>query len=1088
MNKATILAVAALGVLAAQSAASAQTVGNCERPEASAILDANNVSARLYNNGGLFWKGAGPHYKVPRSTNANAIFNHTIWLGGLIDGELHMVSSNYGPWELWPGPLDEDGNAPADCSVYDRMFSVKRSDIDRYEETGQVTDDLRDWPHNLGAPVVDGDGNPDNYNLRGGDRPAIKGDQTVWWIMNDMGNSHDWSLTPPMQIEVRVTAYAYNQPRRLVNTTFYQYEITNRGARPIEDTWFGTWWDPDLGDAGDDYIGSDSTLGLSFVYNGDEFDGGSDGYGDRPPAVALHFVQGPVAPLDGVDNDHDGQIDEPGERRGMTRFLHYNSDSTVQGNPSSGDDAYRYLQGLWRNGTPMTVGGTGLGFSNERTLFMFPADPPEFWSEENTDNAGSRNTPSDRRNVASTGPFTLEPGQTTQITYDIVFSRGRDRLDSVRELKKDAAYVQNAFNAGFASPASPDPPRVSATSLDGAIVLTWENDPESNNYLDAYSVEDPFLRKSGAGDSTYTFEGYNVYRFLSAADALGELIAVFDRINGVQRVFDVTIIDPKTSTGITRMVADGTDSGIEHSLVIDEVTNYKTYYFGVDAYAYNAESSPKVLRSPVARIAVEPSSPTARRGGTTVVDTVLGSVLTLENGGIVRESLGRGALEAHVIDPLAVTGHTYRVEFFESGVADTSLPRRTSYTITDEATGEVKIDGAAAEVALGRPTPGAENVVQFDGLSVSLSAPEPGPLDIDGSQTWAFVQVRGGDGITPDACDAGAASTFGCAEVGGNWVYGSFNGTGDWIMYHVAAGPEETIGAFVPNDFEVRATDEGSYGYFLFSSGNAIWVPFETWDIGPTGPFGVNDPSDDVRMIPIVFSDGGGECSFGFGEADDPFGLGWEITDRVYAFYPIEGRSYADWEATVKPLVDAHPSRCPTSPQTDDAAELIDRSGRPLQRLIWMMDPSSPHYRDEFIPVGNVIRFLTTKPNLPGDRFFIHTAGFEPKTNDLQTAKDALDLIGIVPNPYKGVSDYELTTIRDVVRFTNLPDVATIRIYNLSGTLMRQLEKTPATTGLEWDLTNDDGFHIASGMYLVHVEVPGVGERTLKFGLIKKRR
>ncbi len=264
-------------------------------------------------------------------------------------------------------------------------------------------------------------------------------------------------------------------------------------------------------------------------------------------------------------------------------------------------------------------------------------------------------------------------------------------------------------------------------------------------------------------------------------------------------------------------------------------------------------------------------------------------------------------------------------------------------------------------------------------------------------------------------------------------------------------------------------------------------MPAEVWDIGPTGPFGVNDPSDDVQMIPILFSDGGGECLFGFGEGDDPFGLGWQMTDQIYAYYPKT--TYADWEAAAKPLVEGDPNGCPTHPATDAAAEVIDFGrGRPLQRLIWMMDPTSPNYRPEFIPVGNVIRFLTTKPNLPGDKFFIHTEAYAPKTHDLPTAKAALDLIGIVPNPYKGASDYEITTTRDVVRFTNLPDFATIRIFTLAGTLITQLEKTPATSGLEWDLTNGDGRHIASAMYLVYVEVPGVGERVIKFGMAAKKR
>ena len=45
---------------------SAQTPGTCLLGSASADLDVNNVRARLFNNGGLFWKGAGNVYNVPK--------------------------------------------------------------------------------------------------------------------------------------------------------------------------------------------------------------------------------------------------------------------------------------------------------------------------------------------------------------------------------------------------------------------------------------------------------------------------------------------------------------------------------------------------------------------------------------------------------------------------------------------------------------------------------------------------------------------------------------------------------------------------------------------------------------------------------------------------------------------------------------------------------------------------------------------------------------------------------------------------------------------------------------------------------------
>ncbi len=41
-------------------------------------------------------------------------------------------------------------------------------------------------------------------------------------------------------------------------------------------------------------------------------------------------------------------------------------------------------------------------------------------------------------------------------------------------------------------------------------------------------------------------------------------------------------------------------------------------------------------------------------------------------------------------------------------------------------------------------------------------------------------------------------------------------------------------------------------------------------------------------------------------------------------------------------------------------------------------------------------------------------------------------------------------------------------------------------TSIDWDLKNDFGIPIASGLYVIHVNAPGVGEKTIKwFGSLR---
>ena len=132
---------------------------------------------------------------------------------------------------------------------------------------------------------------------------VLKGDQTIWWVFNDMGNVHTESNGQPIGLEIRAQAFAFSSNDEINDMTFYSYEIINRSTYTLKDTYFSQWVDPDLGYAADDYVGCDVRRGLGYCYNGDESDGpGSGSYGGIPPAVGIDFFQGPYMDPDGLDN------------------------------------------------------------------------------------------------------------------------------------------------------------------------------------------------------------------------------------------------------------------------------------------------------------------------------------------------------------------------------------------------------------------------------------------------------------------------------------------------------------------------------------------------------------------------------------------------------------------------------------------------------------------------------------------------------------------------------------------------------------------------------------------------------------------
>ena len=122
--------------------------------------------------------------------------------------------------------------------------------------------------------------------------------------------------------------------------------------------------------------------------------------------------------------------------------------------------------------------------------------------------------------------------------------------------------------------------------------------------------------------------------------------------------------------------------------------------------------------------------------------------------------------------------------------------------------------------------------------------------------------------------------------------------------------------------------------------------------------------------------------------------------------------------------------------------------------------------------------------NLPLYRF--STSDIRTITDDTEMAESALDLIRVVPNPYYGHSYYENNQLDNTVRITNLPRKCTISIYNVSGRLVRQFSKDNDASYVDWDLKNANNISIASGMYIVHINAPGVGEKVVKwFGSLR---
>ena len=170
-----------------------------------------------------------------------------------------------------------------------------------------------------------------------------------------------------------------------------------------------------------------------------------------------------------------------------------------------------------------------------------------------------------------------------------------------------------------------------------------------------------------------------------------------------------------------------------------------------------------------------------------------------------------------------------------------------------------------------------------------------------------------------------------------------------------------------------------------------------------------------------------------------------------------------------------------------------------------------PYFPTSTLPTGSTAHTFISTDGLasPVNNNFglyrFNTADVFSEINDASKLKSALDLINVVPNPYYAYSSYEQSRIDNRVRITNLPNKCRIKIFTLNGTLVRTFDRD--VSGQEdinyeeagsksvrskrlpfqdWDMKNQSGITVASGLYIIHVDVPEVGEKILKwFGVMR---
>ncbi len=1051
-----------------------------------AIISGNKITTQIWNYGSIsepgnrvtdiVWEGLGYGYEfgpficaeVPLASNSHpdaypkVVGGDTTWFARIIsdglvtDPERSPDGSEYWTWE--PLAYSDEGIYFADPN-YDKIPTA--SDIDR-DFDGKPDSWAYDWYNaNLKEYVWPGD-------LRQG---ASNADEEAFFVCDDRNNKEFEYYPFPedsarkglgLQIEYRYYQWANPLAEDII---FLIYKITNKSSKDLNEVTFGMWGDPHIGgpsDWSDDLSYFDHDINM--VYCWDE-DGSASGSANNPGYFGYKFLESPGNPYDQLDNDDDGMVDESRDN-GIDDDNDWDpekDDIGVDGVPNTGDMGE----------------GDGLPTAGDQYDIREPGEPNFEWTDlDESDMVGltgfsspafSGTTIADDQRVYddflqpgvfdsanatqsgdyvfiySSGPISLPAGETRRFSIALLIGEDYD------DLTLNAITSQDIYERNYQFAKPPDKPIITAVPGDERITLYWDHVAEES--LDPISEE-------------YDFEGYVIYRsthpqFLdqqTITDANGSkfLFEPLKMFNGAPARFDLdndyfgmsSVVYPGRGAYYTL----GDNTGLVHSYVdSNNVLNGQTYYYAVVSYDHGSEElqippsecSKTITLNPttneliidVNTIRIVPSTPAIGLVRGTIKDNLIEH----------RAGVTTGEITLDIVDYYSLENENqFEITFRESptrySIKDL-MPIEDQVVISIEQYRQLSYQNIDLESVQVYDVNGNIFVIDQDYEILDemgkIKGIAGGSITEGNTYTvsYLYYPIVNSKAVSLEETNPivdGIKVTVQDVELALNventkW---SISSSCSWSPEVIPFNGADQF--MYPGAYEVRFFDEivDTSSTTLHPSFGISRMNFEVWDVTP----GRIPMQEEVTIIE---------------EGNNPDSL-WSPGDRAIIMdgEPLGGK----WEFTFF---------LPDSGDTISAG------------------------------AGDVFFIDTHRPFAESDTLLFTTVASQ---YDKTVASGKLDSIYVVPNPYVVTNVLEQLDLQNPmdrgprkIYFTNLPKECTISIYTVSGDLVETLEHNSDIENSQehWDLTTKDNFPLAYGVYLYHVDAPGIGEKLGRFAVIK---
>jgi len=969
-------------------------------------------------------------------------------------------------------------------------------------------------------------------------------------------SSRRWTTEAPKGIEVRQTVFAFASKGSIGNIMFvrYRFKYVGRGQADepdvLKDCYFGVWSDTDLGDPDDDLIGSDPSRNVGYTYN----DGPDNHavYGNRPPAFFIDFFSGPISYIAGetyVDNDGDNEYTDgidtpldtafsvqgqvkglktyPGSKNlGISSFIQYINGDAKLDDPDNVIKARNYMLGLDADGA--AVDPCNFAYGEVKSGDCKTINNRLWYSGDPVTGTGWINTvAADARQMTNIGPFELKKGEEKEIVVAYVVGQGESALNSIEKTRAIDDGAQEIFDNNFLAPSAPPAPQVEVASGDGFIDISWPT-PKQVGYnikTDTYDLH---------------FRGYNVYAFqtYSTSEVVDNqtnstVIANYQLNDFINNLYlqsaetgGIESFDPVSDNRLDYTVYTDASTGrvrlriTKDPFTGEDLVKGKKYYFAVTSYAINYDA-----------LVNKTAGGTYGSYGDYYLssETFVQSVENVQKINVItynedeyaprfdevtteRTAGGSsGTVQYDIINKEELTGDTYSVKF----ITDSSTATYSTYwKLTNDTKGVTMVDSSkdylygsdAVNLKLSdgfimkisEEVPHLDTVLTFNTSSSVFDAANSTVfyLNTDIPETRRLPSTSGGYLSKYNSTYVRADQLkrveirFGESGKAYRYLNGFYGSNASqqqrFFKYAEAVTSADTVGKGVVGQWDTA--NDHAKGF--------IDVPFTVWvkdfQSGEErqlacaiiekrasyggNPDGVWDPGTNLNLsgeFIIAFNSNydatGSQLPYKGGFVNGSSTVWADLNGGGTAFYPLPDT--APYTAKEKAIA--------SSPLFD----VLYVFG--LQKTTAGVSPASG---------DKVVATVDNYPYTANDVYTFTTPVKGELT--LEEQKALFEKVNVFPNPlygYNPATSWASANPDDpFVTFSNLPTDVTVKIFSLSGSLLRTLttndKSTPGSAFLNWDLKNESGLRVASGLYLAIVSSPGFGEKVLKFSIIMPQK